>query len=786
MVRHPLLSGLLWVGVAFFSSPSAIRPQSVDLSYNAIDAHFAPAPTPPDPGLYPPEVQQAIEEGYRQLALVAAPSDDLHLDAAKVAFERAIEIDPAAIHAWNGMGIYELTKDEQWLVVLESLKKLFDRDHISMAIKAFEKALEADPAFHPARYNLALAYRQARGTENYRRALAELQRLVDEAPDFPDASLLLAITYRDAGNLQGLIAAAESLPAGTSSFPPAGRQLLLAYALANTDRPEEGAAAYWTGIDAIATERESELYWYDIRPLASVEENDAFLARDLEDRRSYLRNFWQRSADPSFVSANARLVEHYRRLKTVIENYRLGLPERRHYSGIAAYVPPWQTGFDDRGVIYLRHGKPDDVATYSGPAVERNVSWKYERASGDPLVFHFVSDEDVEDFKLVRRLGDAVIQGSTKLTGQTVLNTNCSIGRLVNDPCDSYDSRILASDLRVVQDLYSSRGHLDPYYDRAATNLDPQILEVEESDLARDVAFGTTTHSFAPETGGEPLGYPVDPVPFKNAAGGTTLAFYFALPTAQLGVVPHAGGGSQVDYRYQLVVNRGDGGDPVARQADDVTVASARPISREAGVMLPAVRSLEVPPGEYGYGMQVTDLNSGRRGVVRGTLVADDFSTGGLSMSGVVLADRIEPATDPGNPFVRWGRFKVLPLPSHMFRRAQPVFVYYEVYGLDSGSTGEPRYRTTYTLESQEPDRNVVARFFSALGELLTGGAEEGAITYSFERSQAGAEHAVPLLEFFSLDVSDSDPGVYRLTVEVEDLEAGGTVRKSVPLTLVN
>ena len=43
-----------------------------------------------------------------------------------------------------------MAKDEQWLVLLESLKKLLNRDHISMAIKAFEQALAIDPGFLPA------------------------------------------------------------------------------------------------------------------------------------------------------------------------------------------------------------------------------------------------------------------------------------------------------------------------------------------------------------------------------------------------------------------------------------------------------------------------------------------------------------------------------------------------------------------------------------------------------------------------------------------------------------
>ncbi|MGH7562987.1 MAG: GWxTD domain-containing protein [Gemmatimonadota bacterium] len=739
-----------------------------------IDEHFAPVAAVPDSGTYPAPVQQAILEGYRQLGQVASPADDIHLDAAERAFERALDVDPRASHALNGLGIYELGKDTQWLVLLESLKKILNRDHISMAIGAFERALAIEPQFHAARFNLALAYRQARGEENYGKAIAELERLLGEVPEFPQAGFLLAATYRDAGDLERMATAIESSPAGPA-LPAAGRQLLLAYALINAEREAEGTQAYWAGLDAITTEHESHLYWFDIRPIAGSENDAEFRSLDVEERKGFLRDFWQRLADTSFVTVDDRLAEHYRRLEHAYRNFRLTLPERRHYSGAAAYVPAWQTGFDDRGVIYLRHGPPDDTASYSGPEIEQNISWKYEQPSGEPLVFHFVSDEDVRDFKLVRRLSDAIITNATKMTGQTMLSGVCDQG--LSSTCDSYDARILASNRRALRDLYASRGNLDPYYDRVATGLDAQMLTREEGNLAADIAVGTTTESYELVGGGLPA--LVYPVPFEAPDGGTTVAFYYALPTTEISVLPRPAGGSQVDYRYQLVV-KGPGEETAVRQQEDLTVASARPIPREAGVMLPGVRTVTVPPGQYRYGMKMTDLNSGRSGIARGSVTVDDFSAGGLALSGVVLASHVGPASDPANPFVRWDRIKVLPLPSRMFLRSQPVFVYYEVYGL---AGAEARYRTTYTLESREPDRNVVARFFSAVGELLSGGEEEGAVTYSFERSQSGDTD--PLLEYFSLEVSESPPGEYLLTVEVEDLSSGASARRQVPLSLV-
>lgn len=740
-----------------------------------VDQHFAPIHTVPEPGRYAPEVQTAIEDGYALLAAASGPTDDENLDAAKEAFQRALSADPNAAHAINGLGVYELTKDEAWLVLLESFKKLFNRDHISMAVRRFEEALDADPEMHAARYNLALAHRQSRGKENYERAAQVLEELIDRAPDFADTAMLLVYTYRDAGDVESMSEAIDRIEA-RGGFPPAGVYLLRAYAWINSGRTGEGTTEYWKGVDAIASVRDANLFWHDVEPIVSTAADASFERLDVEQRKAYLRQLWQDLADESFVTADERLAEHYRRLKIANQNYRLTLPERRHYSAGAAYVPERQTGYDDRGVIFLRHGEPDDTATYSGPAVEQNISWKYDREGAEPLVFHFVSDEDVDDYKLVRRLGDAIITNSTKLSGQQTFNRNCGSG----GACDSYDARILAGDLQAFRDLYSSRGHIDPFYDRVATGLDAQTLEREEENLARDITLGTSTQSFSPEPPESPLPYPIHPVAFRGPGGGTEVSFYYALPTTEISVLPGPTGGSEVDYRYQLLV-RSAAGEGRVRQEDDVALATSNPIPRDAGVMLPAVRTLEIPPGDYSYGMKVTDLNSGRFGVQEGAVTAYDFSSSGLSLSGIVLANRVEPANGR-SVFVRWGRLKVLPLPSRMFRRSQPVFVYYEVYGLTAGAEGA-RFRTTYTLESAVPDRNVVARFFSAVGELLTRDDERGSVTYSFERSETASID--PLLDYFSLDVSESPPGDYVLTVEVEDVSTGASVERVVELSLV-
>src|SRR2546428_13563488 len=85
----------------------------------------------------------------------------------------------------------------------------------------------------------------------------------------------------------------------------------------------------------------------------------------------------------------------------------------RHYDITERYRSD-QAEFDDRGIIYLRHGPPDKRASYQRvlDRIEPNETWLYRRPppEGD-LIFHFVARGAVQDFKLVESLADALTAG---------------------------------------------------------------------------------------------------------------------------------------------------------------------------------------------------------------------------------------------------------------------------------------------------------------------------------------------------------------------------------------
>jgi GWxTD domain-containing protein len=690
------------------------------------------------------------QKAYELLERAEATGDPDGLDPAKDFFEAQIEAGRDLPRAHNGLGRYYMQQHEHAITVFESIQKLFNWDHITQARKQFRLATEADPRFVEAWYNWGLAGRKAKDEDALREAARALRKAVQLDPSYRDAYRLLAVTLRDLGDFE----ASEKALAEWRATPGASLALLnleQAYLeLGVRENVSSGAKLYWEGLAAAGTAEELNAYFEDMKFILSQKELEALKELDVEGRRAWIESYWQRSADDAVVTRDERLAEHYRRLSHVERTFALAIPQRRHYSAISAYRPKEQSGFDDRGVIYLRHGTPDDVARFTGPNVQRNESWRYRRADGD-LVFHFVSDEDTQDFKLVTSLADALIRTNSTLGQQRASSEN-------------------------VGELFESRSGLDPIYNRLAFQFDPMLLREEEEDIARDVKEGTSTASYVPESP-DSLPFFTYPAAFRGASGDPEINLYFGVPTSEL-EMQQDGETARLAYSAQLVVADPDGETVAARAVDSLAVALPQAPSREEGVLVPDVLQSTLPAGDYRYRLRVRDLLSGKTGTIAAEIEIPDFR--GFSMSSIVLASRVDPAGASGK-FAR-GDMKVVPLPSLRFRVGQPVFVYYEIYGLSPGEDGRTRYRTEYTVRTRERKRNIAVKVLGAVGNLIgtrKEKAEEVGLSVDGEAAQAER-----LRETIALDLNESEPGPYELIVEIEDLATGKEVKRRAPFVL--
>lgn len=733
-------------------APPADAPGTVAADGSEPDA-VADAPAPEIAG--PPPAYAATEspsftEAYEILARAEVTGDPDGLDPVKELFEDEIEAGRNVARAHNGLGRYYLQQHEHAITILESIQKLFNWDHVTQARRHFRRATEADPAYVEAWYNWARAGRRAKDDDALRESVAALRRVVALDPHYRDAYRLLAVTLRDLEDPDGAEAVLAEWRA-TPGFSLALANLEEAYiALGIRDDLAAGARLYWEGLAAAASDEEVDAYVEDVKVVLSEDEREEVAELDAAGRRAWLEAWWQAAADRALVSRDERVAEHYRRLSHVERSYALMIPQRRHYSAISAYRPREQSGFDDRGVVYLRHGEPDDVARFTGPNVQRNESWRYRRPEQD-LVFHFVSDEDTEDFKLVTSLADALMRNSATLAQSRNSAENAG-------------------------ELFQSRATFDPIYNRLAFQFDPMLLREEEEDVARDVKIGTSTASYVPESP-DSLPFYAVPAAFRGDGGEAELLLYFGVPTGDL-EMPDGDRGPRLAYTAHMVLEDPDADAGVAgRATDSLAVELPEAPSRDAGVLIPDVLRVRAPEGEYRYRIRVRDLHSRNSGTLEGDVEVPDFR--GFSASSVVLASRVEPA--PPGKFSH-GPLKVVPLPSQAFRAGQPVFVYYEIYGLQADEDGRARWRTEYTVRARERKRNIAVRLLGAVGNLVGSGRERGEeVGLSVDSEGAPADR---VREHLTLDLNESEPGPYELVVRIEDTVGGGSVERRAPFVL--
>lgn len=390
----------------------------------------------------------------------------------------------------------------------------------------------------------------------------------------------------------------------------------------------------------------------DIAWIADSAELAGFDSTTTESRAQWLRTFWETRDVESLRERGERLAEHYRRIGFAKANFRL-LSLDRKYELNELWVNR-DAPFDDRGLLYIRHGEPDDTASAVRAGACPNVSWRYRRPEGN-LVFHFVARENPNDWRLVETLANVSGEaGATTRVRRAGSDRSCT----------------------VIDDLLESRASLDPIYAKLATSPSRQNWERELSLTTRSRNVGTTTDS-------DPLRFPdmLDAAWHNYALLGTApgkgrVLTIASVPADQLEpIITNPPG-----YGFRLHL--------VARSEDTVIeVDSTRRFRSDAplqpGQMLTFVTEIPLQPGTWQFGSvlrQPVD-SAGQYYRTPDLIVPDAGATSTLQMSDIVLGT--------GNGGQEWtapdGPFMLSPTGTYML--GEPVLTYYELAGVPAGDT---------------------------------------------------------------------------------------------------
>ena len=573
-----------------------------------------------------------------------------HYEDAASEFEWATQLEPAWPYAWYGLGMAELAIGDSQVAIVTGLKTMVGKDAMARAADAYARSAEVDPGFVQGlvelsntalaqRVNIRLdvaldALRQSAGTQSAANPQVLLARgRIEREVGSPDSAIAALTAYLANGGDKGLgyleLARAQlgvGLDAGVPNY--------------------YGGAGY---DDTLSV----PLYRQDLAYFATPEELAGFDSTAGQGRSAWLRDFWTGRDNLSLRSPNERLKEHYRRLYYCRQNFRLA-SVNRHYNIEEIYHSGSQE-FDDRGMIYMRHGTPSDRSFYAAPGIEPNETWVYRHPDGD-LVFHFVSREDVQDFKLVESLLDIFgYSTAVQLQGATTSLSNNS----------------------TTEALLTSRENISPLYTKmkgAGGASISRYMAEERSTGRQSYQRGTTTDSYELRFD-RPISAKVKVLAVGRDSAGALVQVAYAIAGGSLtGISTSRGQVYPVRVRFSVLDSAGKA---VASLDTTRFFLSRTPVPVTEHLVGRA--QVHAPPGVHQYRIMI------QQGEAAGLILPTDTvrisPDTRLSVSDLVLGRRANNLAWVAAP-----EDTVYFNPLETFRRTEEMQLYYEVYGAAPGT----------------------------------------------------------------------------------------------------
>ncbi|HQR18183.1 MAG TPA: GWxTD domain-containing protein [Gemmatimonadales bacterium] len=573
-----------------------------------------------------------------------------HYNDAASEFEWATQLQPTWPYAWYGLGMAELGIGDSQVAVVTGLKTMFGKDALAQSAAAYAKSAEVDPGFVQGLVELAHTALAQRVNIRLDVALAALRASAGtESASNPQVLLARGRIEREVGSPDSAVAAFMGY------LSHGGDQGLGLYELGRTQLGmglDVGAVSYYEG-SAYNDTLSVPLYRKDLAYFADSTELAGFDAASGPAREAWLREFWSSRDHASLRSPNERLKEQYRRLAYVRQNFRLA-SVNRHYQ-IEEIYHSGSDEFDDRGMIYLRHGTPSDRASYSEPGIEPNETWVYRNPDGD-LIFNFVSREDVQDFKLVESLMD--------IFGYSTAVQLAGVSRSL-----SFNT--------TTEQLLTSREQISPIYGKmkgAGGASISRYMTEERTQGRTSYAVGTTTDSYELHFDKE-LNAKVQVLAVGRDAQGPEVQVAYAIPGSSLTPIKTSRGEVyHVRLRFVVLDSMGH-----AVASIDTTrfFLSKTPVPLNEHLVGRA--EVHVPPGVHQYRVLIQQGEDA--GLILPTDTVRISVAARLSISDLVLGRR---ANNLG--WIASPEDTVYLNPLQTFHRSEDMQLYYEIYGASPGA----------------------------------------------------------------------------------------------------
>ena len=479
----------------------------------------------------------------------------------------------------------------------------------------------------------------------------------------------------------------------------------------------------------------------DVRWIITDEELSAFkkLSNNSE-RDTFIEGFWQRRDPTPDTAENEYKEEHYRRIAYANEHF-------------AAGIPGWRT---DRGRIYIMYGPPTSIdahpmgGPYQRPAEEGGgqtetfpfETWRYRylEGIGQEIEIEFVDDCGCGAYEMTldRSKKDALLHvpnaGLTQMEEMGMANKadrfNGGLESLGQGPftggnqTKQFDRIETFAKLNRAPDRKFKDLQNELVSHKFRTNLLPFDVQVDYVKLTSDTVLVPIT-----------LQVPLKGLTYVNNKDGiqrATVNVYGQLTKLS----------GQIVQTFEETLRR------------DIP---AELLEKEIGSVALYWKALPMRPGLYRLDVVVKDVNGDKTGIFSRSYTVPDYGDEKLTSSTLILADQMEPvpAREVGTGNFVIGTNKVRPKvqPSDgkpaSFTKKEKVNFWLQVYnlGLDQ-KTNKPSATVEYQVVNTATQQHVL--------DFTESTAQMGNVG---EQVTLGK----------SLQLSQLDPGIYQVTIKVND-----------------
>lgn len=523
------------------------------------------------------------------------------------------------------------------------------------------------------------------------------------------------------------------------NFPRTPIYLSLVRLYTETNNHEEAEKRYWQALDELPTLEEFRFLFEDMHFIFSDREYNKIFFNQKE-MQQFTRQFWQQH-DPLPASGyNIRLAEHYKRLIYAEKNFRydgfrlfFNNPDKLNILKFPIVFYHNHT-LNDKGLVYIRFGEPDDKAFSAGEDFVLNESWLYHsRGNAPKLIFHFEIAEH----------GGA--PGCWRLV-PTLTNIEAFESRL------GWDN--LIGQIYRASDPMTRQEYL--------TQMRYQVRDNIEWAMEREY------HQWSDKL--EPIEFHISATRFYVAPNKYRASISIAAPRNSIfsknidsTSIKLEAGAAIFNETWQKIDH----------QNEILTISNDEKLYYKDQLIKKYDFLIEVP--KIHCASHIKQIETERLNGYKLDLDFQEFNTPDLICSDLEVAYEIEEGVPLNSNSQQ--NFNIIPNPTFQFKPQEPVFIYYEIYNLKKDEDGTAHFRVEYTAKSIDHNKNILKKMWS-----LVNRAEKQTIKIQNTRENKGSTAK----EYISFDFSNFESTDVELNIQITDILTDATCDGKTEFALKN